>query len=113
MKKYFLFLLLFIFPEIIAQQSVDKVIAVVDNEIILKSELDYQINLLAAQRKVDPATPALRDQVLKMLIDEKLVYAEAGLDSITVTEDEIGKQIDYQISQLIQQYGSKERVEHL
>src|SRR3989339_804729 len=113
MTKYFLFLLIFILPELIAQQSVDKVIAVVDNEIILKSELEYQINLLAIQRKIDPKTPALRDQVLKMLIDEKLVYAQAGLDSISVSEDEIGKQIDYQISQLTQQYGSKERVEQM
>ena len=113
MTKYFLFLLIFILPELIAQQSVDKVIAVVDNEIILKSELEYQINLLAVQRKIDPKTPALRDQVLKMLIDEKLVYAQAGLDSISVSEDEIGKQIDYQISQLTQQYGSKERVEQM
>lgn len=113
MTKYFLFLLIFILPELIAQQSVDKVIAVVDNEIILKSELEYQINLLAVQRKIDPKTPALHDQVLKMLIDEKLVYAQAGLDSISVSEDEIGKQIDYQISQLTQQYGSKERVEQM
>ncbi|MFA6979845.1 MAG: peptidylprolyl isomerase [Ignavibacteriaceae bacterium] len=113
MTKYFLFLLIFILPELIAQQSVDKVIAVVDNEIILKSELEYQINLLAVQRKIDPKTPALRDQVLKMLIDEKLVYAQAGLDSIAVSEDEIGKQIEYQISQLTQQYGSKERVEQM
>ncbi|NCQ18179.1 MAG: parvulin peptidyl-prolyl isomerase [Ignavibacteria bacterium CG22_combo_CG10-13_8_21_14_all_37_15] len=113
MTKYFLFLLLFILPEIFAQQSIDKVIAVVDNEIILKSELEYQINLLAAQRKVDPQTPALREQVLKMLIDEKLVYAQAGLDSISVSEEEIAKQIDYQISQLLQQYGSKERVEQM
>jgi len=113
MKKYFFFLLLFIFPELIAQQSIDKVIAVVDNEIILKSELEYQINLLAAQRKIDPKTPALREQVLKMLIDEKLVYAQAGLDSITASEDEIGKQIEYQVNQLLQQYGSKERVEQM
>ncbi len=113
MTKYFLFLLIFIFPELIAQQSIDKVIAVVDNEIILKSELEYQINLTAVQRKIDPKTPALREQVLKMLIDEKLVYAQAGLDSIAVSEDEIGKQIEYQISQLTQQYGSKERVEQM
>jgi len=113
MTKYFLFLLIFILPELTAQQSVDKVIAVVDNEIILKSELEYQINLLAVQRKIDPKTPALREQVLKMLIDEKLVYAQAGLDSISVSEDEIGKQIEYQISQLTQQYGSKERIEQM
>ncbi len=113
MTKYFFFLLILILPELMAQQSVDKVIAVVDNEIILKSELEYQINLLAAQRKIDPKTPALREQVLKMLIDEKLVYAQAGLDSIAVSEDEIGKQIEYQISQLTQQYGSKERIEQM
>lgn len=113
MTKYFFFLLILILPELIAQQSVDKVIAVVDNEIILKSELEYQINLLAVQRKIDPKTPALREQVLKMLIDEKLVYAQAGLDSIAVSEDEVGKQIEYQISQLTQQYGSKERIEQM
>lgn len=113
MTKYFFFLIILILPELIAQQSVDKVIAVVDNEIILKSELEYQINLLAAQRKIDPKTPALREQVLKMLIDEKLVYAQAGLDSIAVSEDEVGKQIEYQISQLTQQYGSKERIEQM
>jgi len=113
MKKFFLFLLFIIVSQVSAQQTVDKVIAVVDNEIILKSELEYQINMLAAQRKVDPKSPALHDQVLKMLIDEKLVYAQAGLDSINVTEDEIGKQIEYQISQLIQQYGSKEKIEQL
>lgn len=113
MTKYFFFFLILILPELMAQQSVDKVIAVVDNEIILKSELEYQINLLAAQRKIDPKTPALREQVLKMLIDEKLVYAQAGLDSIAVSEDEVGKQIEYQISQLTQQYGSKERIEQM
>lgn len=113
MRKLAFALFFFLLTPLFAQQTVDKVAAVVDNEIILQSELDYQINMLAMQKKLDPKSPALHDQVLKMLIDEKLVYAQAGLDSITVSEDEISKQIEYQISQLIQQYGSKERIEQL
>ena len=31
------------------------------------------------------------------MIEEKLIYAQADLDSITVTEDEVNQRIDYQI----------------
>ncbi len=96
-----------------AQQVLDKVVAVVDNEIILLSELDFQTNLLAAQRKIDPNTPGLRDQVLKAMIDDKLVYAQANFDSIIVSDEEVKSRIDYQIELFKQQYGSKEKVEQV
>ncbi|MEO8398628.1 MAG: peptidylprolyl isomerase [Ignavibacteriaceae bacterium] len=98
---------------IYAQEVIDKIIAIVDNEIILQSELDFQTNLLAAQRKVDPKTPGLKKQVLDALIEDKLVYAQANLDSINVSEDEIKGRIDYQINLFIQQYGSREKVEEV
>lgn len=96
-----------------AQQVLDKVVAVVDNEIILQSELDFQTNLLAAQRKIDPNTAGLRDQVLKAMIDDKLVYAQANIDSIIVSDEEVSSRIDYQIELFKQQYGSKEKVEQV
>jgi len=49
--------------------------------------------------------------VLNDLINEKLIYAQANLDSITVTEDEVTQRIDYQIQMFEQQLGSKEGVE--
>ncbi len=96
-----------------AQTVVDKIAAVVDNEIILKSELDYQVKMTAAQQKIDPNTPGLEDKVLNQMIEEKLAYAQALLDSINVTDEEVKNRIDYQINYFVQQYGSKEKVEQL
>ena len=98
---------------VFAQEVLDKVIAVVDDEIITKSELDFQTQLLASQRKLDPNTPGLREQVLNAMIEDKLVYAEANFDSVTVSEEEVNQRIDYQIQIFTQQYGSKEKVEQI
>ena len=68
-----------------AQQTLDKIVAVVDNEIILQSELDFQIGVYASQRQVDINTPGLKEQILNSMIEEKLIYAQADLDSITVS----------------------------
>lgn len=112
MKK-FLFFTLFLTSMVLAQETIDKVVAVVDNEIIMKSELEFQVNLLISQRKANPNNPDLRSQVLNTLIEEKLAYAQALIDSVNVTEEEVNRQIDYQLSMLMQQYGSKEKVEQL
>ena len=113
MKLNILFLFIFCSAIINAQEVLDKIVAVVDNEIILKSELDFQVNAMAAQRNIDPSTPNLRQSVLDAMIDEKLVLAQAALDSITVSDEEVNQRIDYQINLFIQQYGSKERVEQI
>ena len=96
-----------------AQQVLDKVAAIVDNEIISQSELDFQTALFASQRKVDINTPGLKEKILNSMIEDKLVYAQAKLDSIEVTDDEVNQRIDYQINSFIQQYGSKEKVEQV
>ena len=113
MKKALLFLLLCVAQSFFAQENIDKVAAVVDNEIIMKSEVDFQTAMMIAQKKANPNNPDLRKQVLNSMIEEKLVYAQALLDSISVTEEEVNRQIDYQINVLTQQYGSKEKIEQM
>jgi peptidyl-prolyl cis-trans isomerase SurA len=95
------------------QQVLDKIVAVVDNEIILQSELDFQASVFASQRQLDVNTPGLKKQILNSLIEEKLIYAQAELDSITVSEDEINQRIDYQINSFTQQYGSIANIEKM
>lgn len=112
MKKL-LFVSLLLSSMMFAQETIDKVVAIVDNEIIMKTELEFQVNLMIAQRKANPNNPDLKNQVLNNLIEEKLAYAQALIDSVTVTEEEVNRQIDYQISMLQQQYGSREKVEQL
>ncbi len=94
-----------------AQEVLDEIVAVVDNEIILKSELDLRINIEASQKKFDPTKIENRKRVLDVMISEKLLYAQAELDTIVVTDEEINQQLDYQMNYFIQQYGSRERVE--
>ncbi|MGA8264158.1 MAG: peptidylprolyl isomerase [Ignavibacteriaceae bacterium] len=110
--KIFVFLM-FAVCNIYSQQVVDKIVAVVDNDIILESELDYQTQLYAAQNKIDPNLPGLKKQILNTMIDDKLVYAQATFDSIKVTDDEVTQRVDYQINYFIQQYGSRERLEQI
>ncbi|MGA7838953.1 MAG: peptidylprolyl isomerase, partial [Ignavibacteriaceae bacterium] len=111
--KFFVFLMFFLACNIYSQEVLDKIVAVVDNEIILKSELDFQTQLYAAQRKLNPNQPGLEKQILNTMIEEKLVYAQAELDSITVSDEELNQRIDYQVNLFIQQYGSKEKVEQI
>jgi peptidyl-prolyl cis-trans isomerase SurA len=111
--KFFVFLLLLTSGLVFAQKEVDRIVAVVDNEIILQSELDYQVKLVAAQKKVEPELPGLKEQVLNQMVEEKLAYAQALLDSVQVNDEEVNQRIDYQVQYFIQQYGSKEKVEQL
>lgn len=94
-----------------SQEILDKVVAVVDNQFILLSELEFQTQLIAYQRKLNPNDPALKKAVLNSLIEEKLMLAQAEFDSIKVTEDEVNRQLEFQIENFIQQFGSKEKLE--
>ncbi|MGE5431727.1 MAG: peptidylprolyl isomerase [Syntrophomonadaceae bacterium] len=111
MKKFVLFVILIISSSLYAQEVLDKVVAVVDNEIIMKSELEFQTSQFAAQRNLNPSDPNLKKQVLNSIINDKLLYAQAQLDSVIVSDDEVNRRADYQIEQFMQQFGSKEKVE--
>lgn len=91
----------------------DEIAAVVGNQIILKSELDYQVQLAAYQNKMNPDNPQLRHRILEAMIDDKLIYTQAVLDSVTVTDGEVNRQLEQRIQNLISQIGSKEKVEQI
>jgi peptidyl-prolyl cis-trans isomerase SurA len=112
MKKI-LFLFFTLVGMLNAQQVLDKIVAVVDSEIILQSEFDFRANVEAQQRNINPADPAFRRQVLNAMIEEKLLYAQAELDSLRVTDEQVKQQLDYQINYFIQQYGSREKLEQI
>jgi peptidyl-prolyl cis-trans isomerase SurA len=94
-------------------QTLDRIVGVVDNDIILESELNAQTQLLIINNKLDPKTPGLKEQVLQSMINEKLIVAKAIEDSVTVTDDEIQQQLDNIIQQRIQQFGSEARLEEI
>ncbi|MBN2572693.1 MAG: peptidylprolyl isomerase [Ignavibacteriales bacterium] len=108
MKKFFSVIFLLLSVNIFSQDVLDKIAAVVDNEIILLSELDFQANYIAVQQKLNPNDPELRKRILNVMMEDKLLYAQAELDSISVSDEQVNSQLDYQINYFISQYGSKE-----
>ncbi|HTP80386.1 MAG TPA: peptidylprolyl isomerase [Bacteroidota bacterium] len=94
-----------------AQTLVDRIVAVVDKEIITESELQDRVNFFAIQNRLDPTKPELRQQVLDALVTEKLILAQAILDSVQVSDEEVTRTLDQQIQNLVRQLGSEQRVE--
>lgn len=98
---------------LLSQAVVDRIIAVVDKEIITESDLRERLNMVALQNRLDPSKPELRQQVLEAMISEKLILAQAILDSVAVTEDEVSRTLEQQFQNIIRQAGSEQRIEQL
>lgn len=93
-----------------AQTVIDRVVAIVGNEIILESELGASVQFYVLNNRVDPNTPDLKERVLDAMVNEKLMLAKAIEDSIVVSEEEVTQQLDNRIQQWIQQSGSEQRL---
>lgn len=110
-KKILIVFIIFFNGIILSQETVEEIVAVVGDEVILKSELDYQVNFEAAQRGLNPKNIDIRRKILEAMIGQKLLYAQSILDSIVISDQEVDQQLDYQMNYFINQYGSRERVE--
>ncbi|MBS1561446.1 MAG: peptidylprolyl isomerase [Bacteroidetes bacterium] len=94
--------------------SMEKIVAVVGKDIILKSDVEGQVQIYIQQNPgAKTNDPELRQKVLDMLINERLIVTKATEDSVEVTDDEVTQQMEYQISMLAQQFGSEQRIEQV
>ncbi len=105
--------LLVVWPLKAQQTVVDRIVAVVDKEIITESDVQERITYAAMQNRLDPKSPDLRRQVLENLIAEKLMLAQAILDSVNVTEDEVTRSLDQQFQNFVKQAGSEQALEKI
>ena len=97
-----------------AQDSMEGIVAIVGREIVLKSDVDGQMEIMAQRDpKVNRKDPVLRQAVLDQLINERLIMTKAIEDSVEATEDEITQRMEYQLQSLIQQFGSEKRIEDM
>lgn len=98
----------------VAQPKVlDRIVAIVGNEIILESDLNYQTYIFAIQNNLNPDDPSLKKYILQEMINDKLVLAKAIEDTIIVSDDEVERQIEAQIQALVRQYGSEQKLEEI
>ncbi len=90
-------------------QIVDGVVAVVGNNIVLKTDIDQQFDNLKRQGLASDEGEKCR--IFEELLFEKLLLHQAELDSIEVTEEEIDLTIQRRLQVFIQQFGSQQRLE--
>ena len=109
----FVFLFLSSFAVAQQQKEGDRILAIVGTDVILESDFQYQIQLYARQNQLTQISPALAQQLFQQLLTEKIILAKADQDSITVTEDEVSRELDTRIKSLIEQFGSEQRVEEV
>ena len=109
MKRIFCIVFLFINHLLLAQVTVENIVAVVGNNIILKSDFEQQILQYQAQGlEVDSL---MRIQVLEDLLFQKLMLHKAEIDSIEVTENDVFNEIDSRLNTFISQLGSEDQLE--
>ncbi|MDR2287436.1 MAG: peptidylprolyl isomerase [Prevotellaceae bacterium] len=100
-----------ILPLAKAQTSLDKVVAIVGNEAILESDIDLLYRDMQIQGKLEnPEGENPRCQILKIFRDQKLLVAQAKLDSLGQSDDNIQNSVDMEIARLVAHLG-KERFE--
>lgn len=93
-------------------QQLDKIVGVVGkNRIILKSDIDMQVES-AKQQGTDAGTATGCDIMEQMLL-QKLLVEQADRDSVIVSDEEVDAELENRIRQFIMMYGSKEKVEEL
>jgi peptidyl-prolyl cis-trans isomerase SurA len=96
-----------------AQEPVllERIVAIVDEEMILQSDLELALELYQLDRQLsgqppEPMSAGLRERVLESLIENKLIIAAAKQHDMVVEEAEIEARVDDRVQQLVAQYGS-------
>src|SRR5476649_85019 len=80
-----------------AVQSIDKVVAIVDNDVVMQSQLDQRVHevqqTIAKRGAVAPPTSVLDQQVLERLIVENLQLQIGERSGIRITDEELNQAV--------------------
>ena len=109
MNKIYYFLLLTLTSFSLSAQSIDKIEAVLGDEIILTSEIESQYLQYLSQGNIK--SNEIRCQIVEDLLFQKLLVNQAKLDSLVVSNDEIEVEVNKRLSYFETQLGSVLKVE--
>ena len=115
--NYFIYIFLLV-SSLSAQQEIllDRVASVVEDKIVLLSDVVLAANAVAAQQQINPNTNPSEYQKLlessrESMVEQLLIIEMAEQDSVEVLDKDIDKALNQQIENIISQTGSKEQAE--
>lgn len=97
-------------------KKLDQIVAVVNDHIILKSDVDQQVQqyMMQVQQQQNRQISFGKDiwySVLENTIDRYVMLDQAKQDSVTVSDEMVDSQINQRINNYVQQVGSEEALE--
>ena len=120
MKKVFIFLFIGLI-DLKSQnethlQNIDGVAAIVDNNLVLLSDINQSLAMAVFQNNWNPSKDLekinnLKKQITQNFIDRKVILSKALLDSIVVEDKEVDRALEQQMGNMISQAGGEEQAE--
>lgn len=107
MKNIVCCLLMVFSLQALQAQMLDRIIAVIGDEIILESDVDNQYNYMLINGEKDDGT--LRCQVMNQLIVSKMLLNKARQDSIEVTESQVQAEAERRIQYFLAQMNNDQQ----
>lgn len=102
------------YNQVVAQgepQIIDQVVAVVGKNIILESDIENQYLNFRLQRDIKGGSTAIRCQILEEQLFQKLMVAQAEIDSIEISEVQVEGELERRLQMFITQFGTQEKME--
>lgn len=91
------------------KQELDKIVAVLGESVILKSDVDGQYAQYMAQGYKDDGT--LPCQILEALLTQKMLQSQAMIDSLDISEQQVEDELNRRLKYFVSQIGSQEKLE--
>ncbi len=94
--------------------SLDRIAAIVGDEIIMQSDVDGQLYYMSQyDNTIDVNDKAAKSKILEGMIDQLLMVNKAKLDSVQISEDEVNQRMEVHLQSEVQRFGSEKRVEQV
>jgi len=84
---------------------VEKIVAKVGNEIVLRSEVEVMYN--EYKKRGLATSPDFKEKILEQLVQTSTLLAKAKRDKITIPIDRLDNELNYRINKLIKKVGSE------
>ena len=93
------------------QELLDGIMVKVDNQIVLRSDVELIYAQEVARAAGKPLPPDLKCKILQSLVLNKLMLAKAETDSVVVEDKTVNSEVDRRMAYFVQQIGSEKRLE--
>lgn len=96
-------------------RSTDRIVAIVNDRIILKSDVDGEVLNFLRQTQLEGGGIEFSEELwysaLQSMVDNYVLLEKAKIDSVVVSDDLVDRNMDQRINQLIRQAGSERALE--